>query len=112
VAHDKPEHTSSLTADVQDLEATLRILWEKSKKAAETIRSLREENAALQERIGKLDMKILQLGTELRGKDDEMKQLVAELQSNNGGIGNFSDAEKEEFKQKIILLLNKINSHL
>jgi chromosome segregation ATPase len=112
VPHDKPEQINSLTADVQELESTLRILWDKSKQAADTIRSLREERKALHEQVRMLEAKIARMRTEMQNADSEMKRLMADQQSNNGGIGNLTETERDELKQKIIDLLNKINSHL
>ncbi len=109
---EKQENTI-LTENVQQLEATLRGLWDRTKQAAEMIQSLREQNRTLLNTVDELEAKVEMLQAKLNRRDDEvqlMQQQLHEIRSN--GLGMLNQDEKAELRKQIVSLIDKINSHL
>ncbi len=107
------QENNILTEDIQRLEVTLRGLWEKTNKAAETIQLLREQKRELMNKVHELEQKVKDLHAKLEQRDDEMQLLHQQLQDiRSNGLGVMDQEEKEELRQQIIGLLDKINSHL
>lgn len=110
--NEKQEH-NILTQDVQELESSLRGLWEQTKQAAEMIQSLRERNRALTKNVDGLEAKVEALQATLNQREEErqmMQQQLQEIKSN--GLGMLNQAEKAELRKQIISLIDRINSHL
>lgn len=107
------QENNILTQDVQQLEATLRGLWEKTNQAADLIQSLRDQNRSLLENVDKLEVKVEELQAKLEQRNDEvqlMQQQLRDIRSN--GLGLLDQNEKAELRQQIVSLIDKINSHL
>jgi chromosome segregation ATPase len=107
------QENNILTQDVQQLEDTLRGLWDKTRQAADMIQSLRNENRSLQENVGGLEAKIDELQAKLEQRNDEvqlMQQQLRDIRSN--GLGLLDQTQKAELREQIVSLINKINSHL
>lgn len=107
------EENNILTEDVQQLESTLRGLWEQTKHAAEMIQTLREQNRTLMKNVDELETKVKELQTKLNQREDEvrlMQQQLQEIRSN--GLGALDRDEKAELRSQIISLIDKINSYL
>lgn len=104
---------SVLTNDVQQLESTIRGLWDQTRQAADLIQSLRENNRALRKDVEVLEAKVneLQFKLEKRNADlQSMQQQLRDIKSN--GLGMLDQNQKTELRNQIISLLDKINSHL
>ncbi len=109
---EKPEQINLIAQDVQDLESTLRTLWDRSREAAAMIHALRDENRSLKEQLQNLEAKLSHFRSTLITRDKELEALEARMPSENGGFGTMDEDEKQLLKEKILGLLNKINSHL
>ena len=102
-----------LNQEVDAVEA-VRSFWEKVRHAGEMITRLREEKRELQGHVETIDRDLQALRSELRDKEQELKQLRAEHAQilNSNGHEFFSGEEREAIKTRIRELLAKINSHL
>jgi len=107
------QENNILTEDIQQLEATLRGLWDQTKQAADVIQSLRQEKRELLNQVGELEGKVKDLESKLEQRDDEIKLMHKQLQDiRNNGLGTMNQEERAELRKQIIGLLDKINSHL
>jgi len=109
---DKQEN-NILTEDVQRLEATLRGLWGQTKQAAEMIQSLRDQKRDLLTKVDELEAKVNALQTKLEQREEEVQLVHQQLQeARRNGLGVMDQEERDELRNQIIGLLDKINSHL
>ena len=95
------------------LEGALENLWMKARRASEVILGLREENRALQKRVAELEAELAQVEEGLGVRAEEITKLKEDfslLKSHNND--NFTKEEKEELRNKILVLIEKISSHL
>lgn len=109
---DKQEN-NILTEDVQRLEGTLRELWSQTKQAAEMIQSLREQKRDLLVKVNELAGELKTLQSKLEQREEEVQIVHQQLQeARRNGLGIMDQEEKDELRNQIIGLLDKINSHL
>lgn len=92
--------------EIDQLEASLQKLWEKSRRLSEILLHLKEENQSLRRRLEDVEQKERRLAGELEGREKE----ILELQSN--GTGMFTHEEKEALVGKIRDLIAKLNARL
>jgi uncharacterized protein (DUF3084 family) len=110
---DERQENTVLTEDVQQLEATLRDLWEQTRNAADMIRSLRGHNRELLKSVDDLEGKVGELLSKLNQREDEIKIMQHQLQEiRSNGLSLMDQGEKAELRNQIVSLLDKINSHL
>jgi uncharacterized protein (DUF3084 family) len=110
---DERQENTILTEDVQQLEATLRDLWEQTRNAADMIRSLRGHNRELLKSVDELEGKVGELLSKLTQREDEIKIMQHQLQEiRSNGLSLMDQGEKAELRNQIVSLLDKINSHL
>lgn len=103
-SHAEPEVTNE--KEIDQLEASLQKLWEKSRRLSEILLQLKEENQSLRQRLADVEQKERRLTGELEGREKE----ILKLQSN--GTGMFTHEEKEALVGKIRDLIAKLNSRL
>ena len=101
----------ALYGNEKAIEAGLKSLWEKTKRAAEMITALREERVALQARVEKLEGEVLRLKQELQKKDETLKT------SHRAGpdaqqATMFSNSERQVLTARVRELLAKLEAYL
>jgi len=107
------QENNILSQDVQQLETTLRGLWDQTKHAAEMIQTLRVQNRALQKNVDELELKMSELQRMLHEREEQVQvtqQQLRDIRSN--GLGMLDKNDKAELRKQIISLIDKINSHL
>ncbi len=105
---------AKVSIDQKEIEAGLKSLWEKIRKASEVIFMLRDENQQLKAQNSELQQKCDELKSLIMAKEQEILRIRTEysrLASSASG-DTFSAAEKEALKSRITDLIAKINSHL
>ncbi len=99
--------------DLRRLEESLQSLWEKARLVSDLLLRLKTENKELQSRLSSLELKERRWTEELRQREQEIKEVRAQLadeQSNGSSL--FSKEESEAFKSRLKELIVKINSRL
>jgi chromosome segregation ATPase len=99
--------------DLRHLEESLQKLWEKARLVSDAIIRLKEERKELQGRVSSLEATEGRLSSEVRDKEQQIRELraqLAELQSNGSGVFNLH--EREEMKIRLKELIAKIGSRL
>lgn len=98
----------------KEIEAELKSLWEKIRKASEVIFMLRDENQQLKTQNSELEQKYNELNSNIMAKDQELIRIRSEYSklASSTGEDTFSSTEKEALKNRITDLIAKINSHL
>jgi hypothetical protein len=97
------------------LEHALKGFWERARAAGELIARLRSERAGLTDRVKLLEQEIGTLKTHIASRDQENKRLKtenAQLMNHSNGHDILTAEEKEMLKDRIKMLIAKINSHL
>lgn len=107
------EISSALYGDTKAVETSLRALWERVKRAAETIARLREEKKMLQAKVEELEKELQGLREELT----EKKALIGKQASDLAEAGSKQDAvvlngEREELAVRVKSLLSKLEAYL
>jgi chromosome segregation ATPase len=111
------QHSSDISGaqygDTKAIEASLRALWERVKRAAETIAQLREEKKMLQVRVEELELDIQGLKQEAA----ENKALIGKQASELAQTSSKQDAvilngEREELAVRVKSLLTKLEAYL
>lgn len=88
------------------LESSLRKLWQKARQLSDILLRLKSENESLRRRVEELEGKEQKLSKELQGAEQNL------LQHQSNGTSMFTHEEKEALVQKIRELIAKINSRL
>ena len=95
------------------VEAGLKTLWERVKRAAEVISQLREERWALLAKVEKLEGEVLHLRQELKKKEESQKistQHQTGIDVKQGTI--FSNGDRQVLASRVKELLAKLESYL
>lgn len=100
--------------NVQAIESSLQLLWERAKKAGELIERLREEKRELQSRATELELQVQTLVDELAGKSETLKQLQGAVTRANEIRQDqvFENGEREVLTARLKELLAKIDAYL
>jgi chromosome segregation ATPase len=111
------QHSSDITPltalEAKSLEASLKALWDRTKRAGELIAQLRDERSALQRRLDGLEHEVTQLRDELSQKDELIKKVSSEplRQSGKDGVA-LLDGERQQLEARVRELLAKIEGYL
>lgn len=93
------------------IEESLKVLWEKVRRAGEVITQLREERQALQAQVGLLQQEVARLREELAQKDQQLQRLAAGVQeAKNAAI--LSNGERAQLAARVKELLARIDAYL
>lgn len=105
--------SSALPGDAKAIEASLRALWERARRAAEVIAQLRDERKMLQVKVGQLEQELRGLRKELAEKDavitKQASELAQAIPANGSGLLN---GEREQLAVRVKDLLTKLESYL
>lgn len=100
----------------QSVENALLDLWDKAKRAADMILSLRDSNAKLLEHIKTLERTIEDLHQQLHSKELEFEQISAAgfpgRVGTTEGTFTLSEAEREALEKRITQLLERLRAHV
>ena len=99
-----------MQVDVKTVEGGLKVLWDRVKRASETIAQLREEKASLTARGEQLQMEINTLQGEIARKDELVRTLTALQRA--PGQALVANEEREAIALRVKELLAKLNSYL
>lgn len=111
------QHSSDINPlaalEAKSLEASLKALWDRAKRAGELIAQLRDERSAFQHRVEELEHEITQLREELSQKDELIKKASSAPPRQPGKDGVIlSDAERQQLEARVRELLAKIEGYL
>jgi len=97
--------------DLRTVEAGLKALWDRVKRASETIGKLREEKSALESKFEQLELELTSARSELARKEESIKTLSE--QSNVAERSAFgSNGEREALASRVKELLSRLNPYL
>ncbi|MGD0341051.1 MAG: hypothetical protein ABSA76_05020 [Bacteroidales bacterium] len=99
--------------DLRQLEESLQSLWEKARLVSDLLLRLKAENKELHSRLSSLELKEQRWAEELRQREQEIKEVRAQLaHAQSNGSSLFSKEESEALKLRLKELIIKINSRL
>jgi hypothetical protein len=98
-------------ADTRAIEAWLKSLWDRAKKAAELISLLREEKAELQTRVASMEEELTRVRQELT-KDEEVIRTLSAGRGEEVDDSVFSNGEREQLSAKVKDLLAKLEGYV
>ena len=98
-------------ADTKAIDAWLKNLWDRAKKAAELISRLREERAELQTRVASMEEELGRLKQELARGEEAIRTLTVG-RAKDGDHPVFSNGEREQLSARVRDLLTKIDGYL
>jgi chromosome segregation ATPase len=102
-----------LQGDVRTVESSLKVLWEKARRAAALIGELRAERQTLKTRVEELEHVLQQLQQEMTKKENQLKKLIAEKEAvDPKSVALFANGEREALAEKVKNLLAKIDAYL
>lgn len=104
------ETTSAPLGDTKAVETWLKALWDRARKAAELIAHLREEKAALQQRVASLEEELSRTKESLLRAESTMKDLAQRNEATESG--QFLNGEREELSARVKALLAKLDEYL
>ncbi len=105
--------SSALYGDTKAVEASLRALWERAKRAAGTITQLREEKKMLQAKVEELEQELRGLQEELTEKKTLISKQASELAQTSSKQGAvILNGEREELAVRVKSLLTKLEAYL
>lgn len=101
----------------QAVDLALLDLWDKAKRTADMIVSLRESNSKLLEHVKGLEKTIQDLQTTLSEKEKEIEELkkkgsFAKSADTSNGAFYLTQEEREALERKITDLLERLNAHI
>lgn len=94
--------------DARAVEAALKALWDRARRAGELITSLREENSSLRSRVEELQARVLQLEEEV----EHQRQLPDPVAEAKPGAVVFGNGERELLISRVKHLLAKLEAYL
>jgi chromosome segregation ATPase len=102
--------THILQADNNTIDAWLKGLWDRARKASELIGRLREEKGELQTRVASLEEEVLRMKQELANKEEMVRALSREQGDDRGST--LLNGEREQLSAKVKELLTKLDEYL
>ncbi len=99
-----------LQADNNVIDAWLKGLWDRARKAAELIAQLRVEKGELQTRVASLEEELLRVKSELAEKEEVVRTLSNE--KSDTGDSPLLNGEREQLSSRIKELLAKLNEYI
>ncbi len=99
-----------LQADNNVIDAWLKGLWDRARKAAELIAQLRVERGELQTRVASLEEELLRVKSELAEKEEVVRTLSSE--KSDAGDSPLLNGEREQLSARIKELLAKLNEYI
>jgi len=105
--------SSALFGDTKAVEAGLRALWERTRRAVETIVQLREEKKLLQVKVEELERELQSLRQEVAESKAVIGKQASELAQTSSKQGAvILNGEREELAARVKNLLTKLDAYL
>lgn len=104
------ESTHILQGDTKAVDALLKNLWDRTKKAAEMISRLREEKAELQARVASMEGEFSRLKQDVVKNEDMIRSLSAERAEGNHSF--VSNGERELISARVKDLLARLDGYV
>jgi chromosome segregation ATPase len=104
------EASHVLQGDTKAIDAWLKGLWDRAKKAAEVISRLREEKAELQTRVSTLEAELLRVKDELQKNEETLRAVSSEPSGTDHSL--LSNGEREQLSAKVKDLLAKLEAYI
>ena len=92
--------------DVKSVESNFKALWESARRAAELISGLRQERAALQAHVARLERELQQI----RSESSQLRKQAAEHIQD--GATSFAGGERDLLAAKLKELIAKLDAYL
>lgn len=104
------ETSHILQSDTKAIDAWLKSLWDRAKKAAELIARLREEKKDLQARVSSLESELLQVRNELAKNEELIRSLSTDR--DDAGRSGVLNGEQDQLGARVKVLLAKLDEYL
>lgn len=104
------EASHVLQGDTKAIDAWLKGLWDRAKKAAEVISRLREEKAELQSRVNVLETELARVKDELEKNEAALRTVSSDQPSTDHSL--LSNGEREQLSAKVKDLLAKLEGYI
>lgn len=104
------ETTHSPQGDTKAIDAWLKNLWDRAKKAAELIALLRTEKAELQARVALMEEELARLKRELTKQEEVVRAFSTE--HHEGDHPFLANGEREELSARIKDLLTRLDGYV
>lgn len=101
--------TDSLVEQLAHIEESLKVLWEKVRRAGDVIAQLREERQALQAQVALLQQEVAKLRNDLAAKDQQLQRAAAQ---DVRAAAIISNGERAQLAAKVKELLARIDAYL
>jgi septal ring factor EnvC (AmiA/AmiB activator) len=112
-AEQQPANAATVQSDVEAVEAALRGLWDRTRKAGEMIAELRGENASLRAQLEGLRKDLDVLKHELARKDEAMARLQEQRAGEQAQQGKLlADGERDALMTRVKDLITKLDAYL
>ncbi|HCV42638.1 MAG TPA: hypothetical protein DGH68_04070 [Bacteroidetes bacterium] len=104
------ETTQTPQGDTKVIDAWLKNLWDRAKKAAELIARLRAEKAELQARLASIEEELARVKQDLSKHEEMVRSLSAEQHEEDNSF--LSNGEREELSARVKDLLTKLDGYV
>ena len=104
------ETTHILQGDTKAIDALLKNLWDRAKKAAEMISRLREEKAELHAIVASMEGELSRLKQDVVKNEEMIRSLSAERVEGNHSL--VSNGERELISARVKDLLTKLDGYI
>lgn len=100
----------TMQSDSGTIDAWLKSLWDRARKAAELISRLRVEKAELQSKVASLEEELGRAKNELAKNEGKMRSLANENQGDNRSF--MSNGDREQLSARVKELLAKLDGYI
>ena len=90
----------------------MQALWDRVRQAAETIARLRDQNRALQGRVGEQERQLQHLGQEFRDVQEQLKTQPRQTPSPPIAASPFDNGERDALVARVKEVLAKLDAYL
>jgi len=112
-AEQQPANAATVQSDVEAVEAALRGLWDRTRKAGELIAELRGENASLRARMEGLQKDLEGLKHEIARKDEAVARLQAQRAGEEAQRGAvLANGERDALAARVKDLIARLEAYL
>ena len=112
-AEQQPANAATVQSDVEAVEAALRGLWDRTRKAGELIAEVRGENASLRAQLDGLRKDLEGLRHELVRKDEALARLQAQRAGEEAQRGAaLAEADRDVLAARVRDLIAKLDAYL
>jgi septal ring factor EnvC (AmiA/AmiB activator) len=112
-AEQQPANAATVQSDVEAVEAALRGLWDRTRKAGEVIAELRGENASLRAQLESLRKDLEGVKHEIARKDEVFARLQAQRAGEEAQRGAvLANGERDALAARVRDLIARLDAYL